>query len=65
MIAKRLTGLFGPCLLYWHHFHKNGLQIETHTGDNDSIAENFMKLFELKHTPGSEPVDPIVTKTFD
>ena len=24
-----------------------------------------MKLFELKHTPGSEPVDPIITETMD
>jgi 2-methylcitrate synthase len=64
-ISKRLVALFGPSLVYWHHFHKNGLRIDTYTGKDDSVASNFMKLFELKHTPGSEEVDPIVTETID
>lgn len=33
-ISIRLISLFGPALLYWHHFHKSGgkLRIETKTG---------------------------------
>jgi len=64
MITKRLVSIFGPSLMYWHHYHKNGMQIDTYTG-NDSTASNFMKLFELKHTAGSEPVDPIKVETID
>ena len=32
-ISIRLVSLFGPSLLYWHHFHKSGgkLRIETRT----------------------------------
>ena len=26
-IAIRLVALFGPCLLYWHHFHRSGLRL--------------------------------------
>lgn len=26
-IAIRLVGLFGPCLLYWYHYHKSGIRI--------------------------------------
>lgn len=43
-ISIRLIAIFGPCLLYWHHYHKNGLRIETYTGPDDSVASNFMKL---------------------
>ena len=43
-IAIRLVALFGPALLYWHHFHKNGLRIKTYTGPEDSVALNFVKL---------------------
>ena len=39
-ISKRLVALFGPSLVYWHHFHKNGLRIDTYTGKDDSVASN-------------------------
>lgn len=48
-IAVRLVALFGPCLLYWHHFHRSGLRINGFTGTSDSVALNFMKLFTLNN----------------
>jgi 2-methylcitrate synthase len=42
-ISARLIGLFGPCLLYWFHFSKSNIKIDTQTGD-DSVALNFLKL---------------------
>jgi len=44
-IAVRLIAVFGPCLLYWYHFHKDGKRIKGSTGPTDSVALNFMKLF--------------------
>ena len=62
-LAVRLVALFGPALLYWHHFHKSGLRIQGYTG-NHSVAENFMRLMELKFKP-EEKVDPLIVKSFD
>ena len=59
-ISIRLVALFGPALLYWYHFHKNGVKINGYTGDNDSVALNFMKLMTLKNE-----VDPLLVKTVD
>jgi 2-methylcitrate synthase len=59
-IALRLMALFGPALLYWHHFVKNGLRIDTNTKPKDTIAENFMKLYLQ-----TEDVCPLRIKTFD
>lgn len=58
-IAIRLTALFGPALLYWHHFHRSGLRIDAYTG-KDTIAENFCKLMSL-----SNEVEPLIVKTVD
>ena len=49
-IAIRLISLFGPCLLYWMHFHKTGKKIETNTGI-DTIACNFIKLVNHDRNP--------------
>jgi 2-methylcitrate synthase len=64
-IAIRLVALFGPCLLYWHHFHRSGLRLQTATDPRDSIAENFMKLLLLKLRPSDGKVDPVMVRTFD
>lgn len=54
VIADRLLALFGPMLLYWHHFHASGKQtrINVFTGNTDSIAVNFLKLLR---NDGLEP----------
>lgn len=54
-------GLFGPALLYWHHYHASGIRIDGFTGANDTVATNFMKLF----LNGSAPLDPVVVRAFD
>lgn len=64
-ISIRLVALFGPCLLYWHHFHRSGLRLEGFTGAKDTVATNFMKLLTLRLLPTDEPVHPLVIKTFD
>lgn len=46
-IALRLLAVFPTSLLYWYHFSNSGLRIKSHTGDGDSIAENFLKLMHL------------------
>ena len=60
-IAIRLTAIFGPALLYWYHFHQKGIRIETQTDENDSIAENFLKLLA---NDGKLP-DELLVKTLD
>ena len=64
-IAIRLVALFGPCLLYWYHFHRSGLRLPGFTGPSDTVALNFMKLFELKYKKTDPPVDPTIVRTFD
>lgn len=64
-IAIRLVALFGPCLLYWYHFHKNGLRIQGYTGKKDTVALNFLKLFTLKLKDSDGGIDPLIVKTFD
>ena len=56
----RLVALFGPCLLYWHHFHASGKRLEGFTGPTDTVAMNFMKLMG-----GKKEVDPILVRAFD
>ncbi len=58
-ICIRLIALFGPCLLYWYHFHNNGVRIEVNTGEHDSVALNFLKLLKQKNPTELE------IKTFD
>ena len=59
-ISMRLIALFGPCLLYWHHFHTSGRRIDGYTGASDTVAENFMKL-----SGNSKTIDPLLVKAFD
>ena len=61
-ISIRLVGVFGPALLYWHHFHKSGIRIDGYTGPDDSVALNFMKLFLQQ--PASS-IDPVFVRAFD
>ena len=64
-ISVRLVALFGPCLLYWHHFHKSGLRLQGYTGKHDTVAQNFMKLLLLKLKPSDGEVHPLMIRTFD
>ena len=43
-VAIRLLSIYSPALLYWYHFSRKGIRINENTG-NDSIAENFLKLY--------------------
>lgn len=52
--------MFGPALLYWYHFSKSGLKITTTTDISDTVAVNFLKLYNL-----SSEVDPLQARTFD
>jgi 2-methylcitrate synthase len=61
-ISIRLVGIFGPALLYWHHYHHSGIRISGYTGADDSVATNFMKLF--LQLPASK-IDPIFIRAFD
>ncbi|MCZ6675972.1 MAG: 2-methylcitrate synthase [Candidatus Poribacteria bacterium] len=42
-IADRLVACFGSMLLYWHHFHTDGVRIDTETDDN-TLAGHFLHL---------------------
>lgn len=48
-IANRLTACLSSMLLYWHHFHKEGVRIETQT-EETSLAGHFLQLLR-KHPP--------------
>jgi 2-methylcitrate synthase len=52
--------MFGPALLYWHHFTANGIKIKTETSLDDTVAVNFLKLYHL-----TDKVDPLQAKTMD
>ena len=64
-IAIRLVALYGPCLLYWYHYHKSGLRMTGYTGPKDTVAENFLKMMYLKLDPSDGPIDPNLIRTFD
>jgi len=61
-VSTRLIAVFGPCLLYWYHFHKNSIRITTVTEKTDSISKNFVKLL---HNNGKESPDPIIVRAID
>lgn len=42
-IAERLLGALPSMLLYWHRFHRDGVQLETLT-NHDSLASQFLFL---------------------
>jgi len=64
-ISIRLIALFGPCLLYWYHYHKSGLKLKGFTGPDDSVALNFLKLMTLKTKKSDGEIDPLIVRTFD
>ena len=39
-IADRLTACFGSILLYWHHFHTTGKQIDVETNDETTAGHS-------------------------
>ena len=43
----RLLGIFPSMLLFWHHFHKNGVEMDT-TSTQDSIAGFFLEKLHNK-----------------
>mmetsp|Transcript_35602 Transcript_35602/g.32078 ORF Transcript_35602/g.32078 Transcript_35602/m.32078 type:complete len:228 (-) Transcript_35602:211-894(-) len=59
-IAIRLIAAFGPAILYWYHFANSGIRINAQTSENDTVAENFMKLMNL-----TDKADPTLVKAFD
>lgn len=65
-IGDRLLALLGPIFLYWHHFHKTGVRIETRTDANDSIAANFVRLlhYNEKKEKQDDP-DPVLVRAVD
>lgn len=42
-IANRLIAIFPSVLAYWHHFHRDGVRMDTMT-DDDSVAGHFLHL---------------------
>ncbi|MBA2655102.1 MAG: 2-methylcitrate synthase [Gammaproteobacteria bacterium] len=46
-IAERLTAAFPSMLLYWYHFHKSGIRIDTHVPE-ETIAGYFLHLLHQK-----------------
>ncbi|KAL0481678.1 methylcitrate synthase [Acrasis kona] len=58
--GDRLIAIFGPALLYWYQYHKNGTKIETRTGPNDTVAQNFVKLLLQTDNP-----DPNMVRAVD
>ncbi len=51
-IANRLTACLSSMLLYWHHFHKERVRIETCT-EEASLAGHFLRLLR-----GTNPPEP-------
>ncbi|MGO4544653.1 2-methylcitrate synthase [Paenibacillus sp. 2TAB23] len=42
-VTDRLIACSASMLLYWHHFHAQGIRVDTES-DSDSIAEHFLQL---------------------
>ncbi|KAL0478263.1 2-methylcitrate synthase [Acrasis kona] len=57
--ADKLIASFGPALLYWHHFHQNGIRITTTTLPQDTIAQNFLKLLKQTQEPDEDMVHAV------
>ncbi|GMK37198.1 citrate synthase [Paenibacillus sp. CCS19] len=56
-IAERLIACSSSILLYWHHYHRSGIRIDTRT--EEGIAEHFLMLLH-----GRKP-DPMHAKALD
>ena len=52
----RLVAIVGAALFFWQHFHENGLMIDTYTGENDSLAQNLLKLLYYDEPKTLNPV---------
>jgi len=59
-IFDSLIGVFGSILLYWYHFHKSGIRIDTQGKPGDTIGKHFVRLLHQ----GKEP-ESIMVKTVD
>lgn len=46
-VANRLFASFSSCMLYWWHFHQNGVRIDTSGGD-DTTAGHFLRILHGK-----------------
>ncbi|HBG04916.1 MAG: 2-methylcitrate synthase [Geobacteraceae bacterium GWC2_58_44] len=46
-VAERLLASFPSMLLYWHHYHTDGLRISTDSGE-ESLAGHFLALLHEK-----------------
>ena len=46
-VGIRLLGIFPSMLLFWHHFHKNGIEMDT-ASTQDSIAGFFLEKLHNK-----------------
>ena len=61
--CERLTGAFGPMILYWYHFHTSGdrLDVASYLDDDDTLATTFLKLlFRTRAKP-----DPLHARVID
>lgn len=58
-IFNRLISSFGPMLLYWYHFQKSKIRINTASQPGDTIAANFLRLLHNR-----EP-NQLQLQTFD
>ena len=59
-VSIRMVAVYGPALIFWHHFHNYKIEIDGNTAPKDSVAENFMKLLLQK-----KEVDAVIVRTFD
>jgi len=46
-VIIRLLGIFPSILLYWHHFHNNGIKLDTESNE-DTIAGYFLEKLHKK-----------------
>eukprot|EP00808_Paulinella_micropora_P022928 g784.t1 len=61
-VFDQLIASMGPMLLFWHHYCKSGISINTKGKEGDTVAMNFVRL--LHYNNKSEP-DPLQVQTID
>jgi 2-methylcitrate synthase len=65
-IGDRLIALMGPIFMYWTHFHKSGVRIETRTDPKDTVAANFVRLLRYDTSKLEQPQpDPLLVRAID
>ena len=47
-VALRILAVLTPCLLFWYHRAKSGLETDVRVQDGESIAAQFLRLLKLK-----------------